>query len=91
MSTEVVNHSHVSNQLPLQKSVRQGGLLSSLLYIMYTNGLFMKLESSGPWAKLLLLQRGNPTLADDITCISLTPTDLQKKYSLQLFKTTHVP
>ena len=64
------------------KRVRQGRVLSSLLFLIFIDGLLRELEQSGFGTVVCDLQAGNPTLADDLILIAVTPLLLQKYYQL---------
>ena len=59
----------------IRRGVRQGGVLSSLLFLIFIDGLLRELEQSGFGTGFFCdLQAGNPTLADDLTLIAMTPS-----------------
>ena len=66
----------------IQRGVRQGGVLSSLLFLILIDGLLRELEQSGFGTVVCDLQAGNPTLADDLTLIAMPPSLLQKMLSI---------
>ncbi len=66
-----------SRPFKLKQGVRQGGVLSSFLYLVYINDLLKELEESELGACICDLKTGNPTLADDITLIAMSPLSLQ--------------
>ena len=67
-----------SDVIDVRRGVRQGGVLSTFYYLAYIDELLQLLESSGYGAKLESLPCGNPTFADDLTLIGVTPYNLQK-------------
>ena len=67
-----------SGPVPVQRGVRQGGVLSTLLYLAYINDLLLELQSSQRSANIFSLKGGNPTLADDITIMAVSPNNLQR-------------
>ena len=60
------------------RAIRQGGVLSTFLYLVYIDDLLNDLERSGQGVKVMSVNAGNPTFADDISLIALTPFHLQK-------------
>ena len=66
----------------IRRGVRQGGVLSSLLFLIFIDGLLRELEQSGFGTVVCDLQAGNPTLADDLTLIAMTPSLLNRKCCL---------
>ena len=66
-----------STSVDVKRSVRQGGVLSSFLYMVYVDELISSLEKSKASAKVLSIRSGVPTFADDISLIALTPYNLQ--------------
>ena len=71
-----------SKPFDIKSVVRQGGVLSSFLFLIFINGLLRELEQSGFGTVVCDLQAGNPTLADDLTFIAMTPMPLQKMLSI---------
>ena len=67
-----------SEQIMVKRSVRQGGVLSTFLYLVYVNDLLKDLELSGYGAKVMSVSCGNPAFADDVSLLALTPFHLQK-------------
>jgi len=67
-----------SDQIMVKRSVRQGGVLSTFLYLVYVNDLLNDLERSGYGAKVMSVSCGNPAFADDVSLLALTPFYLQK-------------
>jgi len=68
----------VSTSAPImvKRSARQGGVLSTFLYLVYMNVLWNDIQSSGCGTNVMSIWCGNPTFADDISLFALTP--LQK-------------
>ena len=71
-----------SKPFDIKRGVRQGGVLSSLLFLIFIDGLLRELEQRGFDTVVCDLQAGNPTLADDLTLIAMTPMLLQKMLSI---------
>jgi hypothetical protein len=68
----------VSDPLDVNRSVRQGGVLSTFLYLVYVNSLLLELERSNYGSTVHSLKAGNPSFADDIALIAVTPLYLQR-------------
>ena len=66
-----------SDAIAVSRSVRQGGVLSTFLYLVYVNDLLIDLELSGYGCKVLSVAAGNPALADDTSLLDVTPFHLQ--------------
>ena len=60
------------------EGVRQGGVLSGLLYLIFINDLLQEIEKCNYKTGIFHITCCCPTLADDISCISLTPIGLQR-------------
>lgn len=76
-SAVIVNQTK-SRWFPVQQGVRQGGVLSSFLYLVFINDLLDELQlvhSNHP----IIFDKNyhSPALADDIACIALSPSALQ--------------
>ena len=67
-----------SNPFYIRNGVRQGGVLSSLLFLIFIDSLLKELETSSLGTAICDTNAGNPTLADDISLIAMTPVNLQK-------------
>ena len=67
-----------SDTIMVKRSVRQGGVLSTFLYLVYVNDLLHDIERSGCGSKVMSVCCGNPAFADDVSLLALTPVHLQK-------------
>ena len=63
--------------LAVRQGVRQGAVLSPLLYAVYTSNSIFELESCGYGISIGPLVVGTPTYADDMAIIANTPWKLQ--------------
>uniref|UniRef100_A0A8W8LQ95 Reverse transcriptase domain-containing protein n=1 Tax=Magallana gigas TaxID=29159 RepID=A0A8W8LQ95_MAGGI len=66
-----------SNWFPISQGVRQGGVLSTFLYLVFINDLLQELQNPNPNTGIHSIRSSNPALADDISCIALSPRGLQ--------------
>ncbi len=66
-----------SKRFAIEQSVRQGGVLSPWLYLIYVNELILQLKCCGHGAHVGNLYAGSPFHADDIALVSLTKNGLQ--------------
>ena len=75
----VVRYSNMTS-LPFNvvRGVRQGGVFSTFLYLVYINELVSLLQDSDLGCKIMSISVSNPTFADDISMLSLSPLNLQK-------------
>ncbi len=62
---------------PVNRGVRQGGILSTSLYKAYINPLLEELENSGLGLQIGPVHLGNPTCADDVLLIANAKWKLQ--------------
>uniref|UniRef100_A0A8W8ISZ1 Reverse transcriptase domain-containing protein n=1 Tax=Magallana gigas TaxID=29159 RepID=A0A8W8ISZ1_MAGGI len=62
-----------SSWFPISQGVRQGGVLSTFLYLVFINDLLQELQNQNPNTGIHSIRSSNPALADDISCISLSP------------------
>lgn len=76
-STVAVNGT-ISEWFKIRQGVRQGGVLSGFLYCVFINDLLNCLENVSSNFGVYNVKSTNPALADDIACLSLSPTGLQK-------------
>ena len=77
-----VLNSSCSSWFAIKQGVRQGGVLSTLLYLVFINDLLEQLETSEHGAKLMSISSGCPTLADDLTCICTSPNALHHQLQI---------
>ena len=73
----VVVNNMTSSWFATTQGVRQGGVLSGFLYILYINDLLNELEMCNPNFGTPHMSTSNPAFADDITCLNNTPRGLQ--------------
>ena len=66
-----------SEPFPIHQGVRQGALLSPLLYSLFINDLLSDLEESGVGIYINSIFCGTPTYADDMSLVAQDPVDLQ--------------
>lgn len=67
-----------SEPLNVTRSVRQGGVLSTFLYLTYVDQLLVELEASNNGCTVQSLKGGNPSFADDISLVANSPLRLQR-------------
>ncbi|CAC5380586.1 unnamed protein product [Mytilus coruscus] len=67
----------ISDNLKILQGVRQGGILSPLLYKIYNNNLLMELQMSRLGFRIGNIFMGCPTCADDIALLSTDTNELQ--------------
>ena len=72
-------HSHV---IPLLSGVRQGGILSPLLFSLFVDSVLTQLEQSSLGCFVNTVCYNSFMYADDLILISITVTDLQHLLSL---------
>ena len=77
LSASVLWNGSVSRPLIIAQGVRQGAVLSPLLYAVFTSDLLVELESSGHGVYIDTLFCGAPTFADDMSLIANSPFALQ--------------
>ena len=63
----------------MKQGIRQGGVLSSFLYLVFINDLIEELDTSGLGVSICDVSTNNPTLVDDISLISRYPLNLHRK------------
>ncbi|XP_071161016.1 uncharacterized protein [Mytilus edulis] len=67
----------ISPKFNILQGVRQGGILSPLLYKIYNNNLLMELQETRLGFRMGNVYLGCPTCADDIALLSSNPNELQ--------------
>jgi len=67
-----------SDSIDVKRSVRQGGVMSTFLYLIYINPLLLELEKSNYGCTVYSVRGGNPSFADDIALVATTPYNLQR-------------
>ena len=76
-TSAVLWNSNTSRSFPVRQGVRQGAVLSPLLYSIFVNDLLVHLESSGLGIHIGNIYCGAPMYADDLTLICNSASDLQ--------------
>ena len=77
LSSAVLWQSATSRSFPIMQGVRQGAILSPLLYYIFVNELLVTLQNSGHGAYIDSIFCGAPMYADDLALICDSPSDLQ--------------
>ncbi len=77
METAILYQGKQSTWIPVERSVRQGGVLSPWLYMVYINDLPAELEQCGQGCQISGLYCGSPIQADDVSLASPTVVGLQ--------------
>ena len=75
LSSAVLWQSSLSRSFSIMQGVRQGAILSPLLYSVFVDDLLMTLQKSGYGVDSIFC--GAPMYADDLALICDSPTDLQ--------------
>lgn len=78
LQSSVVWEGSVSRQFAIKQGVRQGAVLSPLLYAIFTNDLLFDLERSGMGVYIGPFFCGAVTFADDLCLAALSPIVLQR-------------
>lgn len=83
VSAVIVNQKQ-SRWFDVHQGVRQGGVLSTFLYLVFVNELLDELEHCNSTSLKCVLdpQYVSPTLADDIACIATSPANLQSMMNI---------
>ena len=76
-TSSVVWNSNTSRSFPVQQGVRQGAVLSPLLYCVFVNDLYSQQFSSGHGVHIHDIFCGSHMYADDLALISHSNSDLQ--------------
>ena len=71
-----------SDWFPIKRSVRQGGVLSAWLYIIYVNDLLVALENRSIGANINNVFYCSPMQADDLALIALCKNDLEEMINI---------
>ena len=66
-----------STPFSIKQGIKQGGILSSFLYLVSINDLIEELDTSGLGVSICDVSTNNPTLVDDISLISRYPLNLK--------------
>ena len=82
VSSIVVNQTQ-SEWFPVNQGVRQGGVLSTFLYLVYIDDLFHDLQAGSPNIGILNIPSSCPSLADALSLIGLSPLALQSHIATQ--------
>lgn len=78
-SSAVIVNQTKSRWFNVEQGVRQGGVLSTFLYLVFINDLLIDLENCNVTASGCILDAKyhSPALADDISCIATSPKAMQ--------------
>lgn len=66
-----------SRWFTVQQGVKQGDVLLTFFYLVYINDLIINLEQSSKNTGILNVTSNCLSIADDISCIGLTPQSIQ--------------
>ena len=72
----------MSQWFKLNQSVRQGGVLSAWLYIVYINDLATELEKAELGATIHTFYLGTPMQADNVALLARSVNDMQRMLSI---------
>ena len=72
----------MSESFTVMNGVKQGGVLSPVLFAVYTDGLLLRLQESGIGCHMGEHYAGALAYADDVTLISPSMTGLKKMSSI---------
>ena len=66
-----------SESFKIVRGVRQGGVMSTFLYLVYINELITDLQDCNLGTKIMSTPVSNPSFADDIALLAISPSNLQ--------------
>ena len=78
LSSRVKWQGSISRAFPILQGVRQGALLSPLMYAIYINDLLIELEACQFGVRIGSLFCGSPTYADDMSLVAPSDVELQQ-------------
>ena len=81
-TSAVLWNSSISRSFPIRQGVRQGAVLSPLLYSIFVNDLLLHLSSSGHGVSINGIFCGSPMFADDLALVSESDSDLQSMLNI---------
>ena len=81
-TSSVLWYDRVSRPFLVRQGVRQGAVLSPLLYAVFTSELLFLLEASDLGVRIGTVYAGSPTFADDMALIASSQEDLQGMLSV---------
>ena len=81
-TSAVLWNSSISHPFPIRQGVRQGAVLSPLLYSIFVNDLLLHLSSSGHGTSVNGIFCGSPMFADDLALVSESVSDLQSMLNI---------
>ncbi|XP_072172338.1 uncharacterized protein [Diadema setosum] len=76
LTAKVWWNGRTSEPFHVRQGVRQGGILSPLLYLVYINGLITKLRDSGLGSSVHSIYTGILVLADDVALVATSADEL---------------
>ena len=77
LSSSILWNNRISRKFAVAQGVRQGAVLSPILYAVFTSDLLSTLESSSLGVQIGHIYVGAPTYADDMSLIATSPWALQ--------------
>ena len=72
----------MSNWFSLEQSVRQGGVLSAWLYILYVNDLLVGIENASVGCHIASKIYGAPMQADDLALLAISKCDMDNMLNI---------
>ena len=82
MKCAVLFEGVLSRWIQVGQSVRQGGVLSAWLYLLYVNDLLVELRNSGVGARVGNIYCGSVAQADDLLLLALSARGLQRMMNI---------
>ena len=82
LESQVFWKGKASETIPILQGVRQGGVLSPLLYNVFIDGLIKSLKEKNLGCHLFNHYAGVIVLADDVALVSTSPSDLQEMLNI---------